>query len=299
MNKLTQSDSGKAFEYQIAIEFSKFLEIPFNDTPEKSIAEFCFLAHPKTEQDKMQKAANESAVFLCCHDTRFDDGISVYLQPDSAGKKGDVRDVIIEILGNNGIGISAKNRHEAIKHSRLSDTIDFGKEWADYPCSSDYMKRVRPIFEDLREKRKEGMLFRDIPDKINRYYLPVLTAFEDELRRLCEDFGQRFVKRMFQYLLGRYDFYKVVKENGHVAIQSFNINGSLKWGKKWKIPDRIDTISRRRGSSNTLIISFTGGWQLSFRIHSASSRVEPSLKFDINFIGLPQSVARHEISLYN
>jgi len=52
-----------------------------------------------------------------------------------------------------------------------------------------------------------------------------------------------FVKRMFQYLLGRYDFYKVVKEDSHVAIQSFNINGSLKWGKKWKIPDRIDTIT--------------------------------------------------------
>ena len=48
---------------------------------------------------------------------------------------------------------------------------------------------------------------------------------------------------MFQYLLGRYDFYKVVKEDSHVAIQSFNINGSLKWGKKWKIPDRIDTIT--------------------------------------------------------
>lgn len=297
MNKLSQTDSGKAFEYQLAIEFSKFLNIPFLDTPEKTIAELCFLSHTQKEQEKFQRAADEAAVFLSCHDKRFTQGISVFLQPDQAGKIGDVRDVIISLSDNNGIGISAKNRHDAIKHSRLSDLIDFGKEWADYPCSSDYMKRVKPVFEDLRNKRKSDIMFRDIPDKANRYYLPVLTAFEVELRRLCEDFGQRFVKRTFQYLLGRYDFYKVIKENNHVAIQSFNINGELQWGKKWKIPDRIDAITRKRGSTNTLIVSFVGGWQLSFRIHNASSKVEPSLKFDIKFIGLPQSVARHEISL--
>ena len=210
---------------------------------------------------------------------------------------GDVREVIIALKNKDSIGISAKNRHDAIKHSRLSDKIDFGLKWADYPCSSHYMKRIAPVFKDLRQKKKEKLLFRDIPDKVNRYYLPILTAFEDELRRLCEDYGQLFVKRVFQYLLGEQDFYKVIKENGSVAIQSFNINGSLKWGKKWKIPDRIDNINRKRGSSNTLIVSFTGGWQLSFRLHNASSRVEPSLKFDIKFIGMPQSVARHEITL--
>ncbi|WP_202975530.1 HaeIII family restriction endonuclease [[Ruminococcus] torques] len=32
------------------------------------------------------------------------------------------------------------------------------------------------------------------------------------------------------------------------------------------------------------------GWQLSFRIHSASTKVEPSLKFDVQFISMPVSV---------
>ena len=112
---------------------------------------------------------------------------------------------------------------------------------------------------------------------------------------MCEDFGSAFVRGMFQYLIGEYDFYKVVKENGTVAIQSFNIDGTLGWGKKWRVPDRIDGISRKRGSFNTLIASFTGGWQLSFRLHNARSQVEPSLKFDIKFIGMPPGVARHEI----
>lgn len=32
------------------------------------------------------------------------------------------------------------------------------------------------------------------------------------------------------------------------------------------------------------------GWQISFRIHNALSRLEPSLKFDIQLIDIPQSV---------
>jgi len=40
---------------------------------------------------------------------------------------------------------------------------------------------------------------------------------------------------------------------------------------------------------------FHKGWQLSFRIHNASTLVEPSLKFDINIVGLPGSVARNVI----
>ena len=39
---------------------------------------------------------------------------------------------------------------------------------------------------------------------------------------------------------------------------------------------------------------FDKGWQLSFRIHSASSRVESSLKFDVQIVGLPFTLTRHE-----
>lgn len=290
-----QTETGKAFEYQLAIEISKFLNVPFIDSAEKTIGLNCFNINTAKEQIKFQRAADEATTFLCCHDNRFKLAKHISLQPDKVGQMGDVRDVLITLKDGKQMGISTKNRHDAIKHSRLSDSIDFGKSWADYPCSVAYMKRIQPIFKDLREKQKKGELFRNIPDKANRYYLPILLAFEDELRRLCEDFGQRFVMRMFQYLLGKQDFYKVIKENGHVVIQSFNITGELEWGKEWKIPNRIDTISRKRESSNTLIVSFVGGWQLSFRIHNASSRVEPSLKFDIKFIGWPKSIASHTI----
>ena len=41
--------------------------------------------------------------------------------------------------------------------------------------------------------------------------VPILTAFEDEFRRLCQSYGARFIGRVFQYLVGTEDFYKVVR----------------------------------------------------------------------------------------
>ena len=298
MSSPTQTQSGKAFEYILADNLAAFQDKPFTDGTAKEIARAAYFMHSAKEQESMKKAASEAVVFLCAHDVRFGRTMSVSLQDDKEGKTGDVRDIVAHLDEGETIGISAKNHHDAVKHSRLSDKIDFGKEWADYPCSSAYMKRIKPVWNDLRQKRAEGVLFIDIPDKVNRYYLPVLTAFEDELRSLCETYGKRFVMRLFQYLLGTKDFYKVIKENGHVAILSCNITGELIWGKKWKIPDRVETIKRKSGSSSTILVTFEGGWQLSLRIHSAKKMTEPSLKFDIRFIGLPQSVARHEIQIH-
>jgi len=99
--------------------------------------------------------------------------------------------------------------------------------------------------------------------------------------------------------LGREDYYKVVCQPKKVYIQSTNIKGTLKWGGKWKIPDRIEQIKRKENSKSTILVSFSGGWQLSFRLHNARSIIEPSLKYDIQFVGLPQNVARHEIPLSN
>jgi len=33
-----------------------------------------------------------------------------------------------------------------------------------------------------------------------------------------------------------------------------------------------------------------GGWQFSFRIHNASTKVETSLKFDIQIVGMPTTI---------
>ncbi len=102
----------------------------------------------------------------------------ISLQTDSKGQEGDVRDVIITI-DKWEIGLSCKHNHEAVKHSRLSDTIDFGKDWFGKSCSQEYFDDVRNVFLPLRKIRDESKaagnpaLWSDIPDKEQNCYVPV------------------------------------------------------------------------------------------------------------------------------
>jgi hypothetical protein len=57
-----------------------------------------------------------------------------------------------------------------------------------------------------------------------------------------------------------------------------------------QLPTSIINIDFKPGSSNTVELYLDAGWQFSFRIHNASTYVEPSLKFDIQIIGMPATV---------
>ena len=140
--------------------------------------------------------------------------------------------------------------------------------------------------------------WRDIPDKVESYYLPLLKAFQAEMEQLFANNSTNIAKALVQYLLGKYDFYKIIKQNGDVSITSFNINNSLKWGRKIPMPTKIINIDTKPDSLNTLIMTFNNGWQLSFRIHNASTMVEPSLKFDINIVGIPSVIATNNIKYH-
>ena len=85
-----------------------------------------------------------------------DDNDILLLEPqkDDSGIAGDVRDIVIKRNDIDWeIGLSIKHNHEAIKHSRLSHKLDFGKEWFDIPCSTHYWDDVTPIFERLKAEK--------------------------------------------------------------------------------------------------------------------------------------------------
>ena len=291
---MTMTSQGRAFEYALAQQLCKVTKAPLDDLIEGTAAAKASYRQNDVDRESMDEAASEAALFLQAHDARFDEAESIHIQSDKHGQRGDVRDVIVRIFGGE-IGLSAKNHHHAVKHPRLSGTIDFGDRWAGYPVSSRYWDRVKPTFAVMESMRDEGRYFRDVPNKNAMFYLPILTAFEDEFTRLCQLHGEKFIKPVFQYLVGQYDFYKVVRQRDHVSIQSYNINGTLRWGKRWTIPQMIDQVHRKQASDNTLLVTFTGGWQMSFRIHNAGSKIEPSLKFDIQFLAMPVGVGNHQI----
>ena len=56
------------------------------------------------------------------------------------------------------------------------------------------------------------------------------------------------------------------------------------------LPTRIVSLEFKPWSKNTLELYLDQGWQFSFRIHNAATDVEPSLKFDIQIIGMPTTI---------
>lgn len=285
----SQVQNGYAFEFAIATAFDEALGCGIVRNSALEGAEKSHDSIGWQLQTKFKKSATNIADFLIRNDNRLETARDISLQASNTGRKGDVRDIVID-CGTEEVGISAKHRHYAIKHPRLSNTIDFGEQWGKHPVSEGYWHSIKPIFDDLSERAGKKQAFKQIRNKDKTVYLPVLVAFEDELKRLCDDHGKQFIANFFQYLIGRNDFYKVICDRNESVIQSININGTLKWGAKLSIPNRIESIERKRNNFTTLIVTFEGGWQISFRIHSASTRVESSLKFDIKFIGMSSKV---------
>ena len=286
--------TGKAYEYAIAKILSQVTGRGLRVDVALQGVKRRYDALDNETRHRMDISAREVARFLAAREGRMRDADVVYLNEDMAGRSGDVRDVVAKCKGGD-VGISAKHNSDAVKHSRLSDKIDFGKKWGGCPVSERYWKAVRPIFASMRQAQKQGRLFVDIERKEQIYYLPILTAFQDELKRLCEEHGADFIRPFFKYIVGDHDFYKVICRADHSIIESYNLGDTLEWGSKWKVPRRIEKIERKRGSCNTLFVTFEGGWEMSFRLHNARKEVEPSLKFDIKFIGMSTRVARHEI----
>lgn len=233
------------------------------------------------------------------------DLLSLAFQKDDAGTKGDVRDIVIKRDSVPWeIGLSIKHNHEAIKHSRLSHRLDFGSEWFQIPCSQDYWSAIKPIFERLKSEKNTGKKWSDLPDKETAVYIPLLNAFMDEVNRANRS-DPSVPKKMVEYLIGTKDYYKVVSQDAKklTMIHSFNVHGTLNKPSRVKVsaitvpivklPTEIVTLRRKPDCDTTVEMYLNNGWQLSFRIHNASTKVEPSLKFDIQFVGMPCEI--HEI----
>ena len=231
-----------------------------------------------------------------------DDTLELLIQKDEAGQEGDVRDILI--IRRNiqwEIGLSIKHNHFAVKHSRLAKSLDFGDKWYGAPCSSEYWDEVKPIFEYLDTEHNKGTAWSELPDKQLFVYMPLLKAFMAEVER---SYGKdkTLPRKMVEYLLGKHDFYKVISLDARrlTQVQAVNVHGEL--GKPSKteksaivvptatLPTRIVSMELRPDKTNTVELYLDNGWQFSFRIHNASTIVESSLKFDIQFEGLPTTI---------
>ncbi len=316
-----QTTNGKAFEYALLNEFSERLKqvtqvtVIKNDIFNNALN--CFETFSQKEKDAYSLNASFAVNFLLdieprlSHHINQDDILELEIVADKVGQSGDVRDVLaIRSSQQWEIGISAKNNHRAVKHSRLSNDINFGEKWIGISASTNYFATIQPIFDNLSELRtssKETMKWQSLGDYHSSVYVPILNAFKDELIKLDRENPGVVASRLVEYLIGNQDFYKVIKGRNKVEIQAYNLHGTLNlpFGSikpkakvsKLKLPTRLIEVVFQENSKTTLLVTLNEGWQISFRIHNASSRVEPSLKFDINLVSSPHTLFVNQLFL--
>ena len=259
----------------------------------------------ETQEDFMRSAAAAVETLLGLEPRMTEaapDTLTLEFQKDGQGIEGDVRDIVIkrDAIGWE-TGLSIKHNHDAVKHSRLSHKLDFGNEWFDIPCSDAYWDAVEPIFDALKQEKERGTKWSEVADKGQKVYIPLLQAFMDEVNRANEK-DHTMPRRMIENLIGVKDYYKIVsRDSGSLTtIHAFQMHGTLNKPAKSKaaaitaptirLPERLIALTFKPDSDNTVEMYLDNGWQLSFRIHNASMKVEPSLKFDIQFISVPADI---------
>lgn len=262
-----------------------------------------------SEEDKNKYAISATAAVKRIFDLEpriIEDGndeIELLIQTDQHGEEGDVRDILIirrKIAWE--IGLSLKHNHFAVKHSRLSKKIDFGKTWYDIPCSEEYWDKIMPVFDYLAKEKNNGTKFNELPNKENDVYVPILKAFIEEINSQYQH-HKEIPSKLVEYLLGKFDFYKVISLDSKrlTTIQGFNLHGTLNQDGVTdlkptievplvSLPTRIVKLDFVPGSTNKVELYMDEGWQFTFRIHNAATKVEPSLKFDIQIVGMPTAI---------
>jgi len=316
-----QTKNGKAFEYAILKEFEeklqKITKVSVIDNDALQTAKKHFTSFESDIQSQLLLYASFAVNFLIDIEPRLSNGIDendileLEILTDDKGQIGDVRDVvIIRSIQKWEIGISAKNNHKAVKHSRLSNKIDFGEKWIGIKCSQEYFNEIKPIFDYLEKLRKDSnrsKIWKSLGDYHSTVYIPILEAFKKELLRIYKTNPKVVASKFVEYLIGTKDFYKVIKTKNSIEIQAYNIHGTLNLDfdnikpkfktPQIKLPTKILDIDFKEGSDTTLIVQLNNSWSLSFRIHNASSRVEPSLKFDINLLQTPKTIFTNKLSI--
>lgn len=221
----TQTKNGKAFEYAILKEFKEKLErattVEVLENNALLTAKKHFNSFEETGQGEFLLYASFAVNFLIDIEPRLsnsfdkDDILQLEILTDDKGQDGDVRDVVaIRLLQKWEIGISSKNNHKAIKHSRLSNKIDFGEKWLGIKSSMQYFDEIRPIFDSLEKIRTESnktKTWKSLGNYHPTIYTPILEAFKTELLRLYNTNPSQVASTLVEYLIGTKDFYKVIK----------------------------------------------------------------------------------------
>lgn len=304
------NNQGRAFEFAciktLGAEISKYRTVTIVHNNSYEAAHRSWQAINNSLQNTLKLAACSAVKTIFeLEPLIIEDGndeLSLKIQTDKEGIKGDVRDILIIRRGIHWeIGLSIKHNNFAAKHSRLSRRSDFGFKWYGVSCSQEYWNSVNPVFANLQKEKTKGTYWEDLPNKMDDVYVPLLKAFMREIS-LQSGKDATIPRKLVEYLLGKYDFYKVISKDKQriTQIQSFNLHGTLNKATPANnpiiqipiasLPTRIAHFDFVPDSKTTVEMFMDGGWQFTFRLHNGEDKVAPSLKFDVQIVGMPAAI---------
>lgn len=321
----TNTIKGKAFEYAVLRSLERKLagedvEVNIVKSPAFETAKSSFEVLDDNAKRDYKLAADCGIDMIRPLEPRLGNSNSILklqIQTDAQGQEGDVRDVIcIRDAEGWEIGFSCKHNHEALKHPRVTEGMDFGSDWVGIPCSAEFKQRIASALKPVEKWADSGDLWRQHSDIVqDTVYMPILNAFVDEISRLCE-LDASVPGKLLGYFFGVEDFYKIIAKDrrrdgapGTTKVMAFNINGELGQSdsgvkplhpvKHIKMPSKLFDIRVKEGTKTTILITFDESWVVSMRLHNADSKVRRTgLKWDVQLKGMPSDMYQQEQPWY-
>lgn len=301
-----QNESGRAFEYAVLLALlaeSKRRNYPLVLRPSNALkqARDAYAGITRSAKLDLKLAAIAGIETVCLLEPRLFDTsdttrTDIYLSEDRAGKKGDPRDIVVE-RGLWQMGVSAKHESPWIKSPRLSNLASFGKDWLNVDCTDLYREAVTDAFSLVKPYFRSPWNELDTTLK-EEVYGKVANAFAEELLRLESLYGSQVPENLMRFLLGNFDYYKLLRKGRTTQLQPINVHGSL--SKKTKIGNSITKIGKiplpsrflqiEMHSWNRLRIYFDAGWQIEMRVHNKDTAISQSLAFETEILGQPAAL---------
>lgn len=285
----TSNNNGRALEYRIAQEFITNFSNPtvnlqtqadqtrdsthFNNLP----------ANMRTYYDaSAQKIYKWALGILSVSNTST---LDIQRLTDAAAVKGDVTDIRLT-SNSNLINLSIKHNHSATKHQRPSPTPkQCGFKVADTNNQQfiiKYKKIGQQFHTQVNNLAAGTTTFSDLkkisPSTIsNHIYKPMCALVTDFLNQNCTP---PHAQQYFSFLIGNTDFYKIKVDANSTEISEF---------KNLTPVNKMHAKCRNCPENNYIDITFSNGWEVSMRLHTASSKITPtiSLKFDSQLVQSP------------
>lgn len=213
---------------------------------------------------------------------------------DSMGRQGEVCDIDIGRVGGMAVGVSCKWNNKELKHPRLLKTTDvIGQLFKDEVASSGCTVQIRKNFDLINNEisRNPGKNWADFRGR-GEVLSGIAAAVTKNAKSIMSE-GWVDSSVILDFVFGKRDHCVILGGRRSPFLAFYNPNNSLAPGEinKTRIPRKIKLVSQQGGSGRGVLFEFSQSNKegpplvMLFRIHQASKKLAPSLKWGVRWAG--------------